>query len=374
MGDPFDATRSFEIDDRTSGSAINGREEKDAEGDEGAKTSPVSKTQTKRPDPLFGRSLYGAQSLGTSNFGAIKPKGGISVAKQKSGAASSFKLKDSLLAWQQRPGTSKVSDAIQAEKEKQLSPEETKIKKFINENKMSVSDGLKQMVEKHKFTLVGEHHLPRLDPMRQEIGSSLASLKEKGLTHVGLEIRSTDQQRLDKLDYSKPIEELKKEIRHPEMAEVLIAAKRAGLKTVYLDKAKPEGISAKNYNKLSYSAPYQNSRDQHMFDQLTGAMGKKDKALIYIGSAHVHESSVSKTNNGKIHRLGALLNKEHGGDQVGSVRSVLPSSSFDGLIFSDNPSLDDVMPKHTGFMILPDDGPLMGDPRVTNSDYIITGR
>lgn len=49
MGDPFDATRSFEIDDRTSGSAINGREEKDAEGDEGAKTSPVSKTHKRSP-------------------------------------------------------------------------------------------------------------------------------------------------------------------------------------------------------------------------------------------------------------------------------------------------------------------------------------
>ncbi|MDA1021694.1 MAG: hypothetical protein O2962_09150, partial [Cyanobacteria bacterium] len=215
---------------------------------------------------------------------------------------------------------------------------------------------------------------PKLDPMRKEIASSLENLKHQGLTHVGIEIPSSEKARLDGLDYSKPIAELKKEIRHPEMADVLIAAKRAGLEAVYIDKPKPDGISSKDYSKLTFDRQYQNSRDLHMFDTLTSSMGRDDKALVYIGNRHVHENSTENNGDGPIDRIGTLLSRKFGNNQVGSIRLVMPAESFDGLFFSKKPTQDDVMPDHQGFKILPNAGPIKGDSRVTASDYIITGK
>lgn len=270
-----------------------------------------------------------------------------------------------LLAWQKESSntSNKRSEEIET------------IERFIRENRKSVCDGLKEIVSKHKFTLIGEVHVNERDPVRKEIASTLKELKEKGLTHVGLEISSDEEERLDALDYTKSDEYLKKEIRAPYMCDVLIAAKRNGLKVVYMDKPMPAGISDRDYGRLSDNGTYQNSRDKHMFDLLTNSMGKKDKALVYIGSKHVHENYTEKNKDGiKINRIGTLLSKKYGGDEVGSIRSVLFESSFDGLIVSKKKSLRDVMPGHKGFMILPDKGPIKGDPRVTGTDYMIVGK
>jgi hypothetical protein len=246
---------------------------------------------------------------------------------------------------------------------------------FIKANQKSVLEGLKNIVAKSKITLVGEHHLPWLDPLRIEIANTISSLKEEGLTRVAVEISSHEQGRLDSLDYSKSFDELKKEIRHPYMAPVLIAAKKAGLKVICLDQQKPEGINDKAYKELSYDGNYQNARDRHMFDTLIPHLNDRSKILIYIGSAHVHKSSVQKDNDAiPIKRIGALLTEYCGADQVRSIRSVLADHSFEDLLLSKKPSLKTLMPNHQGFMILPDQGPIKGDPRISNADYIITGQ
>jgi hypothetical protein len=350
MGDPF--KNNFDVQEGIvlSGAARSLVAVEDAATDK--EDSRGIKDIASGANPLLGRSLYGIKSaLGSQRV----------------------EVKNSLFAWQQTPGVAKPENTTTKDK-KQLSPEETKIKDFIDVNRMSVGDGLKGIVAKHQFTLVGERHLAELDPMRKEIASSLQELKKEGLTHVGLEIPSSEKERLDKLDYSKSDDALKKEIKAPEMADVLIAAKRAGLEIVYLDKPKPTGISDEYNRELDRSTIYQNSRDEHMYNQLTGAMGEKDKALVYIGSEHVHESSLLKGNDERVYRLGSRLSQKYGDDQVASIRNVLSDEGFDGLVSSKKPSLHDVMPNHKGFMILPDDGPLKGDPRATNADYIITGK
>lgn len=276
----------------------------------------------------------------------------------------------SLMAWQTQKATKNQGEKVITP----LSPKELEIKEFIKDNKMTVAAGLKKIVGEHKFTLIGERHTAELDPMRKEIASSLEDLKKQGLTHVGLEIPSSEKARLDGLDYSKPIAELKTEIHHPDMAEVLIAAKRAGLEVVYINKPKPDGISDKDYGELTFDRQYQNSRDWHMFDTLTSSMGRDDKALVYIGNNHVQENSTENTDDGPIYRIGTHLSQKFGNNQVGSIRLAVSNKSLDGLRLSKKPTLDKVMPNHQGFMILPDAGPIKGDPRVTASDYIITGK
>lgn len=258
--------------------------------------------------------------------------------------------------------------------DKAYSPEEINIIEFIRKNKKNPTDIFRQLIKDKKIILVGEYHLKESEPIKDSVASSLLELQEQGLTHIGLEMDSRFQSQIDKLDYFSPnIKDQLKQFTPIGYTDgnlnVLVMAKQLGLNVVLVnyDDDRPE--SQKN------NANYQNKRDEHMTNLLMGSLDKKSKCLVLIGSRHVHKSIVENVADGPIKRLGTRLSEKFGNDQVVSIRALNHSSHFDGLLSftSKTPSVEDISPKEEGeVVVLPDSGPIKGNPRVTKSDFIIT--
>ena len=254
----------------------------------------------------------------------------------------------------------------------ELNEEEKKTKNFIESKKKNVSDALIKIIKEKKFILIGERHLSDCEPIRNEVAASLAGLKKEGLTHIALESESKNQLFIDSLDYSnsKILEALKEGKISNGWEDgnynVLIEAKRLGLQVVLIDY--DDGREDKDRD----NAKWQNARDNHMGETINSQIDNNSKMLVFIGSGHVHKKEVEGYADGKTKRLGMLLEEENP-DAVASIRFVGRGSQFDGLPFmSKTPSPDKLFPKGGNVVILPDEGPIKGDPRVSAADYIIT--
>jgi hypothetical protein len=138
-----------------------------------------------------------------------------------------------------------------------------------------------------------------------------------------------------------------------------------GLKVILIDAKEDLG--------LQKSVESQNMRDEHMFKTLTSKLDENSKVLIFIGNSHVHKRPFLDYSVGFVKRLGARLTEQYG-DAVKSIRYVGPMDRFDGLLpfESRTPTLQDIFGKGKEVVIIPDQGPVKGDEKVSAADFIIT--
>lgn len=122
------------------------------------------------------------------------------------------------------------------------------------------------------------------------------------------------------------------------------------------------------------NAKWQNLRDSKMLDSLNSQIDEKSKVLIFIGSDHVHKRSVKSYSDGEVRPLGMRLVEQYGDEQVKSIRYVGRRTSFDGLpsFISQTPTPERISTGQAEVVILPDEGPVKGDPRVSAADFIVT--
>lgn len=245
----------------------------------------------------------------------------------------------------------------------ELPPQTAEVVRYIEAHRMPVGEGLCAMVQRSRFVLVGEAHLPDVEPIRADVAAALPSMQRAGLTHVALEADASQQQLVDSLDYSDPnvMDTLKGLLGVAGWFEgnfqILVQAKRLGLRVVLIDGQDGRPKSKQN------SALYQNDRDAQMTATLLGAMGEHDRALVFIGNRHVHKRETESYMDGRVKRIGARLAEIFGNEQVCSVRYVGATGHFDDLLdfMSQSPTPADVATRHEP-TILPDDGAVKGDP------------
>lgn len=259
--------------------------------------------------------------------------------------------------------------------ERELSPQEREVLDFIESHKQPVTEALTQLIKGNRFVLVGEAHLEESEPVRREIAIALARLQQEGLTHIALEANFANQGIIDELDFSDPrINEILKEKRIAGVGwgegnyDILTMAKRLGLKIVLIDYDDGRPDSTRD------NAKWQNLRDSRMAETINGQIDDKAKVLIFIGSDHVHQREVQGYNDGKVKRLGARLVKQYGSETVKSVRYVGNTGRFDNLLgfMPKTPSPENISSGKKEVVVIPDQGPVKGDERVSAADYIIT--
>jgi len=266
-------------------------------------------------------------------------------------------------------------------KSKEYSPKEVEVINWIKQNKKTPSEIFEKLIKSKRVILVGESHLNEHEPIRDAVAASLLELQENGLTHVALEMDSRKQAHIDSLNYSLP--NIRKDLEKIAPAgwgdgniDILIMAKQLGLKVLLINYDDDRPDLKKN------DAHYQNRRDEHMTDIITSSMDQNSKCLVFIGSRHVHKSIVEKerviSEKGKhlgVKRLGARLSEYFGNQNIASIRALNRTSNFDGLLgfMSNTPTVEDVSRRGIGeVVVLPDGGPIKGDSRVTDSDFVIT--
>lgn len=266
-------------------------------------------------------------------------------------------------------------------KSKEYSPIEIEVINWINQNKKTPSEIFVELVKEKKILLVGESHLNEYEPIRDAVAASLLELQEQGLTHVALEMDSRKQVEVDSLNYSSPDIRQQLEKIAPigwgdGNIDILIMAKQLGLQVLLINYTDDRPDSKTN------NAYYQNHRDKHMTDIITSNMDQNSKCLVFIGSRHVHKSVVEKerviSEKGKhlgVKRLGARLSEHFGKQNISSIRALNRTANFDGLLsfMSNSLKVEDVSKSGIGeVVVLPDSGPIKGDPRVTDTDFVIT--
>jgi len=234
-------------------------------------------------------------------------------------------------------------------------------REFIKTNKESVRQALARIFEEKKIVLVGERHFECASLIKSLIGS-LPALRDKGLTHVALEIDSADQEAVDALHYGDTTEHVLKRLRdlgvgNPDVHELLIMAKRLGMDVTLLDDRDRAERGAETY------ADAQNRRDAHMSDVLASRLGGNSKALVLIGSEHVEHR------DGRlVTRLGKRISTTLGKDAVSNIRYADSDRAIDNEF---GPTPDQIL-EGGSFgkdpLILPDTGPLQGN---VNTDYVV---
>lgn len=248
-----------------------------------------------------------------------------------------------------------------------------KYQEFVEANKQTVSEALTSLVRDKQFVLVGEHHLNESEPIREEIVVALVKLQQEGLTHIALEASASKQGAIDSLDFRDP--KIKQILQEHKLGgvgwgegnfDILIMAKRLGIKVILIDH--DEGRPA------SEKAQWENKRDAKMMATIQSQIDDKSKVLVFIGSDHVHKRSVEAFQDGRVTRLGARLSEQYGSDTVSSIRHIMQGENFDGLItrMSKTPKPKTISKGKNEVVVLPDSGPIMGDERVTATDYLIT--
>jgi erythromycin esterase-like protein len=256
----------------------------------------------------------------------------------------------------------------------ELSPQVSEVSAYVEAHRMPVNEVLRSLVQGSRFVMVGEAHLPAVESVRAAVAAALTGMQQAGLTHVALEASSSLQQVIDALDYSDPgVFEALRESRiggagwFDGNLAILVQAKRLGLRVVLVDHNDGRPDSARD------NAEWQNTRDAQMTRTLLEGMGENDRALVFIGSRHVHKREVESYMDGRVKRIGARLAEIFGDEQVRSVRYVGATTNFDNLLgfMSQTPTPADISTLHDP-TILPDDGAVKGDPRVSAADYIIT--
>lgn len=261
-------------------------------------------------------------------------------------------------------------------------------KEFARKNRMTVQEGLRKMFSKARFVLVGEHHLREYDSASKAIADSLPFLKKEGLTHVAIEVSRDKQTAIDRLSPADPgLRDKVKEILkntgfHEGDIEVVVKAIQAGLKVICLDISDAKRLKTPD---TRTGAIFENNRDAEQAKLLKSLLKDSDKVLVCIGCAHVHKKVVEKDYSRNyrpddlispddelmdIKRLGTRLVEDHGSEKVIAVRSCMRDFDIDGGILGDAPNAGDIV-EGSEPVILPDDGPVQGDKRVTASDFII---
>lgn len=267
-------------------------------------------------------------------------------------------------------------DAVVISEKPELNEQEKACQEFVKANKQTVSDALVTLIKNKRFVLVGEHHLDsECEPIRREIAVALVKLQQEGLTHIALEASALKQEDVDSLDFGDTkIKQILKEHRIGGAGwgegnfDILIIAKRLGLKVVLVDHNDGRPDSAKD------NAQWQNERDTKMMASIQSQIDDKSKVLVFIGSAHVHKRSIENFQDGRVTRLGARLSEQYGNDTVSSIRHINQGENFDGLLsfMSKTPTTEKISKGKKEVVVLPDSGPIKGDERVTATDYIIT--
>lgn len=266
-----------------------------------------------------------------------------------------------------------------------------RIKEYILEHKMSINDGLISALEGRQFLLVGEYHTNNLNDIRLEIVKSLPLLKEKGLTHIGLELRNEIQEVIDSLDYTSPT--IKDDLlsipnMYENIIDILIQSKLLGLKVVCLDDGdsvdklyrvwdlNPNDyrfFNTKKYEKLrNLEGKIDSRRDISMFSTIHNKISEINKMLIFIGNNHVHKKCVEVIGNKPIVRIGTLLTDNYGNDKVACIRYCKLSDSIRGTK-NDALRYQNFLSNNQIPIMLPDSGPLEGDFRYYAADYLMVG-
>jgi len=260
-------------------------------------------------------------------------------------------------------------------KKPELTEAEKKCREFVEQNKKQVADALSRLFEKNKFVLVGESHLSESEPVRHEIVKALARLQKEGLTHIALEALLSNQTIVDSLDFTDP--QIRQTLKQKKVAgigwgegnfDILIAAKLLELKVVLIDYDDGRPDSMRD------NAQWQNQRDERMTEALLSQITEDSKVLVFIGSSHVHKKIVEGYADGKVKRLGARLAEKFGEESIASIRYVGREQGFDNLpnFMSKTASPDKISQGKNEIVIIPDQGPVKGDDRVSTADYIIT--
>jgi len=269
---------------------------------------------------------------------------------------------------------------------------QTECREFVESHKETVLDGLGRLIKDNRFVLCGDYHSPEAEQIQCAIAESLSKLRDQGLKKVCLEVGYDKQEMIDGLNYNDP--NIKDVLKKMELGvpkwfdgnyDILIAAKRAGLKVQFIDYPNKQ---LPGYGKDM--ALWSNSRDEKMFSIVKEDSEENDKTLIVIGSKHVYKNVVDKHGKGKgenrkyeeIKVLGTHLSEKYGSENVASIRLVLSSEPFDYIPGSKHyvpglkveptktPTPKELYEKQNEPVILPDGGPIKGEVAV--ADYIIT--
>ena len=267
-----------------------------------------------------------------------------------------------------------VREILKKTEGQDVKQQERGVSDYIEANKESVADALSRLVKDSRFVLVGEAHLEECESLRREVISALAKLQKEGLTHIALEAPSVNQEIIDSADYSDP--NIKKILQQRHVAgsgwlegnyDILIAAKKLGLKVALIDYDDGRPDSERD------NANWQNLRDGRMIKTINGQIDEESKMLIFIGSAHVHKKEVTSYDDGKVKCLGMRLVEQYGEQSVKSVRYVNRRANFDNLpaFMSKTPTPESISKGKEEVLVIPDDGPVKGDVRVSAADYIV---
>lgn len=257
----------------------------------------------------------------------------------------------------------------------ELTQTERTCQEFVEKNNEPVADALSRLLQSKRFILVGESHADESEPIRYAVAHALEKLKEGGLTHIALEAVSSNQSIVDSLDFTNPqIRETLKEqkVGGSEWSEgnfeILITAKLLGLKVVLINHNDGRSHSMRD------NARWQNERDARMLETIQQHTDDKSKVLVFIGSDHVHKKPVKAYADGEIISLGMRLSEEFGDENTTSIRYVGESGNFDNLLSheSHTPTPQKISKGENRVVVIPDEGPVKGDSRVSAADYIIT--
>ena len=200
-----------------------------------------------------------------------------------------------------------------------------------------ISNALSNMLKGHSFVLVGEQHDPEQDPQRYAVAKSLPRLRSEGLTHVAVELGSDMQGVIDGFDYSSP--GIRDDLKALNIVgwsdgnlEVVIAAKKAGLKVLCIDQPPKPGEDIAT----TENAGWHNKRDRWMqkvidrelapkwmgLKKILGRDASPDgKILILVGSCHLPRRSAEEDVDyfhyrKHVTRIGARLIKKYGRSEV----------------------------------------------------------
>ena len=276
---------------------------------------------------------------------------------------------------------------------------------YVSNHKVTVAGALgRELKSGSRYVLIGEHHLDELEGQRRAVAASLVTLKEAGLTHVGIETDRSFQDALDTLnidvdDPERAVEKCLKGIHGRGHAAIVVEAKKLRLRILCIDHTKELDKHHKKYAGAGYirnpdrsyeAVPYPDGyyrelagislrRDEVILKNVEDQLPSDGKILIYIGQAHVHEKPKEIIANVSISRIGTLLAKKYGEKAVVSVRDVLSKrAGFDSeqSYFSRTAPMSKVLTKKElddEVFMLPDTGPVRGSPRETQTDYLIFG-
>lgn len=290
------------------------------------------------------------------------------------------------------------------------------VQSFVERERRPVPDVLIDEVRKAKIALLGEHHIEN-ELLHQDLRKALPALKREGVTQVFLEGYRDKQAEIDALDYSGAEDDVLAAVRkfselwpigwNDANLRTLIRAKQLGFEVIMIDDpasvAKPLTTSAQReyfqeprveedvsvdvrerlptrYHKFlafdlsgggaSQREEKASQREWRIYESVRSRLSadESSKALIVIGSFHV---SKSQSPIGGVERLGAKLVRQCGEERVRSFRYVSQRESIDDSYGTGAPKPSEVSTNPQTVVCLPDRGPVKGDRRVCEADFVI---